>query len=135
MKVSVQRPSRQPPSTGCTVKRASNRAFLRPVNGPFIALAPGSIFVRAQLPPLWRDYDSLLQINNPPGHNNLLQFPALYPFVSRLPVLFVSGLHWLRHDRPLHIDANASVALNDSGIYLLILAQHLSFAPPGRIQR
>jgi hypothetical protein len=102
------------------------RVFARETLLCALALAPGSVFVLAQLPPLWRDWDSLLQINNPPGHNTLLQFPALYPFVSRLPVLLVSGWQWLLHDGALHINAQAPVALNDAGIYLLIIAQQFS---------
>ena len=91
-----------------------------------LALLPGSIFVFASLPPLWRDSDSLAQIAAPPGHVNLLQFPALYPFVSRLPLLLVSGWNTLLQAQPPHLDRNANVALNDGGIYLLIVAQHVA---------
>ncbi len=91
-----------------------------------LALLPGSIFVFAQLPPLWRDNDSIGQLTSPPGHFILLQFPALYPFVSRVPLLLISGLTSLAHGTPLHVDPQARVLLNDGGIYLLIVAQHLA---------
>jgi hypothetical protein len=91
-----------------------------------LALLPGSAFIFANLPPLWRDSDSLEQLAAHPGHVTLLQFPALYPFLSRLPLLLVSGWNGLVGGQPVHMDVHARVALNDGGIYLLIAAQHLA---------
>ncbi len=91
-----------------------------------LALSPGSIFVLTQLPPLWRDWDSIGQLTSPPGQFILLQFPALYPFLSRLPLFLVSGLTSLAHGTRLYVDPHAHVLLNDGGIYLLIVAQHLA---------
>ncbi len=110
-----------------------------------LALLPGSIFVFTQLPPLWRDNDSIGQLNSPPGQFILLQFPALYPFLSRLPLFLASALTSLFHDTPLYVDAHAHVLLNDGGIYLLLVAQHLALlfalalfvvtVAPGRARR
>nr|MDQ6912792.1 hypothetical protein [Verrucomicrobiota bacterium] len=102
------------------------RIFAKEILLCALALSPGSIFVLTQLPPLWRDNDSIGQLNSPPGQFILLQFPALYPFLSRLPLLLVSGLTSLVHGTPLYVDAHAHVLLNDGGLYLLILAQHLA---------
>lgn len=91
-----------------------------------LALSPGSIFVFAKLPPLWRDSDSLGQLTLPPGHFTLLQFPALYPFLCRLPLLLVSGWSRLLAGDSFALDPHARVALNDAGISLLVAAQHLA---------
>jgi len=79
----------------------------------------------AKLPPLWRDYDGLGQIASPPGHTTLLASPHLYPFLSRLPVLLVSGLSNFGHLSSLHLRINRWVALNDAGVFLLIAIQQL----------
>ena len=78
-----------------------------------------------KLPPLWRDYDGLCQIASPPGHTTLLASPHLYPFLSRLPVLLVSGFSNIGHLSSLQLGINRSVALNDVGVFLLIAIQQL----------
>ena len=102
------------------------RIFARETLLCALALLPGSIFVFAQLPPLWRDTDSFGQLTLPPGQFTILQFPALYPFLSRLPLLLVSGLTSLYRGTSLHINPAAHVILNDGGLDLLIIAQHLA---------
>jgi hypothetical protein len=79
----------------------------------------------AKLPPLWRDYDGLGQIASPPGHTTLLASPHLYPFLSRLPVLLISGLSNIGHLSSLQLRINRWVMLNDVGIFLLIAIQQL----------
>jgi hypothetical protein len=91
-----------------------------------LALSLGSIFVMARLPVLWRDYDGLSQITSPPGHLTILAQPHLYPFLSRLPVLFVSGLSGLAHPHSLELSIGRPVILNDLGLALLVAAQHLA---------
>ncbi|MFN2507476.1 MAG: hypothetical protein ABR589_01745 [Chthoniobacterales bacterium] len=91
-----------------------------------MALLPGSAFVFLQVPPIWRDHDSLAQIAAPPGHVNLLQFPPLYPFLARVPILLISGWTHLVEDRPLRMGVSQNVALNDGGVYILVAAQHLA---------
>lgn len=78
-----------------------------------------------KLPPLWRDYDGLGQIASPPGHLTLLAWPHLYPFLSRLPVLLVSGWHGAAHPRSLQFSINRWIELNDGGLLLLVAAQQL----------
>jgi hypothetical protein len=78
------------------------------------------------LPVLWRDYDSFAQITTPPGALTILGFPPLYPFLSRLPVLFVSALSGLAHPGSLEININRPVLLNNLGLLLLVAAQHLA---------
>jgi hypothetical protein len=106
------------------VRACARRFFAKETLLCALGLLPGSIFVMAKLPPLWRDYDGLFQITSPPGHN-LLASPHLYPFLSRLPVLLVSGLCNIGHLSSLQLAINRSVALNDAGLFLLIAIQQL----------
>lgn len=79
-----------------------------------------------KFPVLWRDYDGLGQITAPPGHLIILAQPPLYPFLSRLPILFVSALSGLAHPHLLEININRPVLLNNLGLALLVIAQHLA---------
>ena len=91
-----------------------------------LALSPGSVLVMMKLPVLWRDYDGLGQITSPPGHLTILAQPHLYPFLSKLPVLFVSALSGLAHPQSLQLSIGRPVLLNDLGLVLLVAAQHLA---------
>jgi hypothetical protein len=103
----------------------ARRLFARETLWCALGLLPGPVFVMAKLPPLWRDYDGLGQIASPPGHTTLLASPHLYPFLSRLPVLLVSGLCHLVHPSSFHLWINRWVVLNDAGLFLLIAIQQL----------
>ena len=87
---------------------------------------PGSLVVMLNLPVLWRDYDGLGQITAPPGHLIILAQPPLYPFLSRLPILFVSALSGFAHPHLFEININRPVLLNNLGLVLLVIAQHLA---------
>jgi hypothetical protein len=90
-----------------------------------LGLLPGSILVMARLPPLWRGTDGLFQIASPPGHVTLLHYPALYPFLSRLPILLVSAWHAAGHLGLLHIRKSRWIILNDAGLDLLVATQQV----------
>jgi hypothetical protein len=107
------------------VRACARRLFARETLLCALGLLPGSIFVMTKLPPLWRDYDGLFQIISPPGHITLLSFPHLYPFLSRLPVLLVSGLSNAGHPSSLYLSINRAVILNNGGLFLLIAIQQL----------
>jgi hypothetical protein len=80
----------------------------------------------ARLPPLWRDTDGLFQVASPPGHVTLLHFPALYPFLSRLPILLVSAWRSAGQLHSLQLGVRRWVALNDAGLLVLITGQQLA---------
>ena len=44
----------------------------------FLFFLSAGLFVFANCPPLWRDYDGLIQISNRPGDLTVLQYPAAY---------------------------------------------------------
>ena len=102
------------------------RLFARDTMLCALGLLPGSILVIARLPPLWRDYDSLALIASPIGSVTLLGFPALYPFLSRLPILLVSALNNEGHLHSLQLGVKKWVALNDAGLLLLVAGQQLA---------
>jgi len=102
------------------------RLFARKTILCALGLLPGSILVMARLPPLWRDTDGLFAIASPPGHVTLLGFPALYPFLSRLPILLVSAWRNMGHLRLSQLGVRRWVALNDAGLLLLVAGQQLA---------
>src|SRR5205814_205728 len=111
----------------CSFLRACRRRlFARETLLCALALSSGSLVVMLNLPVLWRDYDGFGQITAPPGHLTILAFPPLYPFLSRLPVLFVSALSGLAHPHSLEININRPVLLNNLGLVLLVGAQQLA---------
>jgi hypothetical protein len=102
------------------------RLFARDTMLCALGLLPASILVIARLPPLWRDHDSLALIASPIGSVTLLGFPALYPFLSRLPILLVSALNNAGHLHSLQLGVKQWVALNDAGLLLLVAGQQLA---------
>ena len=110
----------------CFLRACMRRLFARETIFCVLGLLPGSIFVMARLPPLWRDYDGLGQLTSPPGNMTLLGFPALYPFLSRLPILLVSAWNNAGHLHSLQLGINRWVALNDGGLLLFVAGQQLA---------
>jgi len=70
--------------------------------------------------------DGLFQIASPPGDVTLLHFPSLYPFLSRLPILLVSAWCNAGHLHSLQLGVKRWVALNDTGLLLLVAGQQLA---------
>jgi hypothetical protein len=110
----------------CFFRACMRQLFARETILCALGLLPGSVIVMARLPPLWRDTDGLFQIASPPGHVTLLHFPALYPFLSRLPILLVSAWSNAGHLHSLQLGVKRWVALNDAGLLLLVVGQQLA---------
>jgi len=110
----------------CFLSACMRRFFARETILCALGLLPGSVIVMARLPPLWRGTDGLNQIASPPGDLTLLCFPALYPFLSRLPVLLVSAWRNAGHLHSLQLGVKRWVALNDTGLLLLVAGQQLA---------
>jgi hypothetical protein len=110
----------------CFFHACMRRLFAKETILCALGLLPGSILVMARLPPLWRDYDGLGQIASPPGNVTLLCFPALYPFLSRLPILLVTAWRNAGHLNSLQLGVKRWVELNDAGLFLLVAGQQLA---------
>jgi len=93
----------------------------------FVFLAAGAA-VLVQCPPIWRDYDGLIQISTRPNDMTILQYPAAYPFFSRMHVYVVTIVEgWLHHHKTT-IDIWKGVPLNDGGIRALMISQQMALA-------
>src|SRR5438876_11232160 len=96
----------------CSFLRACRRRlFARETLLCALALSSGSLVVMLNLPALWRDYDGFWQITAPPGHLTILAFQPLHPFLSSLPVIFVSALSVVRRPHSLEINLIRPVLL------------------------
>jgi hypothetical protein len=94
----------------------------------FLFFLVAGLFVFANCPPLWRDYDGLIQISNRPGDLTVLQYPAAYPFFSRMHVWVAQTIQGRIHRKRTPIHIAKTVILNDGGINALILSQQALFA-------
>jgi hypothetical protein len=84
--------------------------------------------VMLRCPPLWRDYDGLIQVTSHPNDMILLQYPAAYPFFSRLHIYTAEKIQgWLQH-RKTSINVKRVVVLNDSGIRAMMISQQIILA-------
>ena len=100
----------------------------RPAFFVFCALALAGLFLLLSCPPLWRDYDGLIQISNRPNDMTLLQYPPAYPFFSRFHIFaaeIIGG--WIHHTKTV-INIRKAVTLNDAGLCALIISQQVALA-------
>lgn len=91
-------------------------------------LAP-SLWMLATIPPLWRDLDAYNQLTRSPASATYIGHAPLYGFVARVPLYL--GAEWERLTGRVARADEASLRqprLNESGIFLLILLQHLLLA-------
>jgi hypothetical protein len=92
----------------------------------FCLLAP-SIWMIATIPPLWRDADAYVQLTQDPRVATFWGHAPAYCYIAKIPLFL--GEQWERIHGYTPPRALASQpALSDSGIWLLIGAQHLSLA-------
>jgi hypothetical protein len=81
-----------------------------------------------ECPPLWRDYDGLIQVTSHPNDMILLQYPAAYPFFSRVHIYAAEKVQgWLQH-RKTSINVKRVVVLNDAGIRAMVISQQIILA-------
>jgi len=79
------------------------------------------------IPPLWRDVDAYLQVTRPPGPETILQYGPLYCWLARIPLYIGYASDCLRAGTPLPtLSFFAQPVLSDSGVFLLLLSQHLA---------
>jgi hypothetical protein len=91
-----------------------------------VILAP-SIWMLSVIPPLWRDVDAYVQLTRPPGPETILQYGPLYCWLARIPLYIGYASDFLRTGTPLPtLSFFAHPILSDSGVFLLLLSQHLA---------
>jgi hypothetical protein len=92
-----------------------------------IVLLGPSIWMLRAIPPLWRDVDAYLQVTRPPGRETILQYGPTYCFVARVPLYLGQAIDCLRAGAPLPtLSFFANPVLSNSGVFFLLLSQHLS---------
>jgi hypothetical protein len=84
--------------------------------------------VLIECPPVWRDYDALIQVSSHPNDMTLLQYPAAYPLFSRMHVYAAEIVQGWKEHRKVSIQVRKPVALNDAGLQSLIISQQITLA-------
>jgi hypothetical protein len=90
---------------------------------PTIVLSLPSLYLLSSYPPLWKDIDANGQLLRPISELNILHFPPVYSFLSRIPFVLIT---WFSEGgrQPLpSLFAQQQPPL--AGFYLLVLIQHL----------
>jgi hypothetical protein len=84
------------------------------------------------IPPLWRDVDAYLQVTRPPGAETILQYGPLYCFAARIPLYLGYAIDSIRarHTLP-NPDFFFHPVLTDSGVFLLLVVQHVALCFAG----
>ncbi len=91
-----------------------------------VILAP-SIWMLSVIPPLWRDIDAYAQVTLPPGPGTILQYGPLYCFLARIPLYLGYAIDCVARGAPLPAPAFfIHPTLTDSGVFALLLSQHIS---------
>lgn len=91
-----------------------------------VLFAPSAWMLLA-INPFWRDIDGYNQVTLPPGPMTLLQFSPLYCFGARVPLYFGYLYETIGAEARVPIGAFLySPVLTNSGVFLLVAAQHLT---------
>jgi hypothetical protein len=79
----------------------------------------------ATVPPLWRDADAYVQLTQDPKVATFWGHAPAYCYVAKVPLLIGEQWERMRGLPPVPRVIESQPALTDSGIWLLIVAQHL----------
>ena len=111
--------------TGNETARASGMRRLKSALVFLCLLAP-SAWMIATIPPLWRDADAYVQLTENPLVATFWGHAPAYCHVVKIPLYAGEQLERWRGNTPANREPGSSLpALTDSGIWLLIIGQHL----------
>jgi hypothetical protein len=90
-----------------------------------ILLAP-SVWMLRTVPPLWKDVDAYIQVVQPPGVGTILHYAPGYCFTARIPLYIGYSIDCFRRGNTLPGPGFFyRPTLSDSGVFVLLLSQHL----------
>jgi hypothetical protein len=90
-------------------------------------LAP-SVWMMATIPPLWRDADAYVQLTQDPRISKFWGHAPVYSYIAKVPLFLGEQWERLRGQPPVPRTIASQLPLTDSGIALLIVAQHLALS-------
>lgn len=86
-----------------------------------------SAWMLATIPPLWKDVDAYGQVTGPPSSNTILLYGPAYCFLARIPLYIGYAYDCLRAgESPPSFAFFTQPTLTDSGVFALLLIQHLA---------
>ncbi|HEX8280557.1 MAG TPA: hypothetical protein VF551_04210, partial [Chthoniobacterales bacterium] len=80
------------------------------------------------MPPLWRDSDAYNQLTQHPAFATYVGHGPLYCLVARIPLYAGYAIERLRGSISPVPEFLANAGLTDSGILLVVVAQHLALS-------
>ncbi len=90
-------------------------------------LAP-SVWMMATIPPLWRDADAYVQLTHDPRISKFWGHAPVYCYTAKVPLFLGEQWERFRGQPPVPRTFPSQLPLTDSGIALLIAAQHLGLS-------
>ncbi|MEY2562996.1 MAG: hypothetical protein QOH88_1189 [Verrucomicrobiota bacterium] len=106
--------------------RAPTFAFFKACALLLCLFAP-SAWMIATIPPLWRDADAYVQLTEDPLIATFWSHAPAYCYAAKVPVFAGEQFERWRGNAPARLETQTSQpSLTDSGIWLLIIAQHLA---------
>ena len=93
-----------------------------------LCLFAPSIWMLATIPPLWKDVDAYGQVTAPPNTTTILLFGPVYCFLARAPLYIGYAFEcWRAGTSFPSFRFFVEPILSDSGVWLLVLSQHVAF--------
>jgi hypothetical protein len=93
----------------------------------FLCLLAPSAWMIATIPPLWRDVDAYVQLTQDPRITTFGGHAPAYGYVAKIPLFL--GEQWERwRGIAVVVPGSGLSTLTDTGVWLLIIAQHLALA-------
>jgi hypothetical protein len=94
----------------------------------FLCLLAPSAWMIATIPPLWRDADAYVQLTQDPRVSKFWGHAPLYCYVAKVPLYLGEQIERFRGLPAVPRTIPSQPALTDSGIAILIVAQHIAMS-------
>lgn len=92
-----------------------------------LCLFAPSVWMIATIPPLWRDADAYTQLTQPPLVSVFWNHSPAYCYLAKVPLYLGEKLEqWQHHEPPPRLTDPSQPAVTDTGIWILIVTQHLA---------